>query len=144
MAATTVERKTQESLGVKPQRQSAPVAASTSLIKGSMVALNASGDCVPVTAVTTLLVAGMAEESVDNSAGIAGAKKVTMRFGLFKWANATAGDAITRADIGALAYGVDNQTVSDVSTGRSIVGVIADVDSDGGIWVLMGPGRRSI
>jgi hypothetical protein len=134
--AVTAARKTDERAG---KQISQPVEEAVVIHKGSMVALNAAGFAVPVTEATTLNSAGMAEESVDNTDGADGDVRVTIRYGVFKWTNASAGDAIARADIGNNAYGVDNDTVSDVATGRSIVGTIVDIDADGGIWVLMSP-----
>lgn len=134
--AVTAARKTQER---DCKQISVPVEEGVVIHKGSMVALNAAGYAVPVTAATTLNSAGLAEESVDNTNGADGAVNVTIRYGCFKWDNGAAADAIARADIGGNAYGVDNSTVSDVATGRSIVGTIVDIDSDGGIWVLMSP-----
>lgn len=136
--AVTLARKTDERVELK--LVSVPLAASTAVIKGSMIGLNAAGNCVPVTEATGLKCVGICEESVDNSAGSAGDLRAVIRYGTFKMSNATSTDAITRADIGQAAYGVDNETVSDVATGRSIVGAIVDVDSqDSGIWVRMWP-----
>lgn len=134
--AVTAARKTEERAG---KQFSYPVEEGVVIHKGSMVALNAAGFAVPVTESTALNGAGMAEESVDNTDGADGAVRVTIRYGCFKWTNGTSGDAIVRADVGSNAYGVDNSTVSDVATGRSIVGTIVDIDTDGGIWVLMSP-----
>ncbi|MCY1460857.1 hypothetical protein D9M71_784510 [compost metagenome] len=55
---------------------------------------------------------------------------------MFAFANSAAGDEITRADIGATAYIVDDQTVAktDGTSTRSVAGTIRDVDSDG-VWV---------
>lgn len=134
--AVTAARKTAER---DCKQISVPVEEDAVIYKGSMVALNAAGYAVPVTESTALNSAGMAEESVDNTGGADGDVRVTIRYGCFKWTNGDATDAIVRADIGNNAYGVDNSTVSDVSTSRSIVGTIVDIDDDGGIWVLMSP-----
>lgn len=134
--AVTTARKTDERSG---KQFSYPMDGGSAVIKGAMVALDTSGNAVDVTATTGLIICGVAEESVDNTAGANGALRCTVRAGVFKWDNATAGDAITAADIGNPCYATDNETVSDVATGRSIAGVIVDVDDDGGIWVKMGP-----
>ena len=134
--AVTAARKTEERAG---KQFSQPVLADEVIHKGSMVALNADGFAVAVTTATDLNSAGLAEESVDNTGGDDGDVRVTIRYGVFKWTNGAAADEIVRADIGGNAYGVDNDTVSDVATGRSIVGTIVDIDDDGGIWVLMSP-----
>ena len=48
-------------------------------------------------------------------------------------------DLIAKADIGAICYVVDNQTVAktDNSTARKAAGKIIDVDADG-VWVEVG------
>lgn len=107
------------------------VAASTIIYAGSLVCVNASGYAVPGSVATTLKAVGRAEETVDNSAGAAAAKTVSVRKGTFKFANA--GD-ITIAHLEANVYINDDQTVSSVSTGKSVAGKCVAVDSDG-VWV---------
>jgi len=111
-----------------------PVAATTEIFAGSLIARDSSGNLVPVTATTGLVGAGRAEEYVDNSTGAAADVNCAYKAGVFRWAN---GDTITKAHIGDTAYGFDDQTVKRVSTGLSPVGVIVDVDDDG-VWVRTG------
>lgn len=130
MAALTADRNT-------PRRDSKqfsyPVAASTTIYAGSLVALDASGNAVPGTVSTTLVAAGRAEQTVDNSAGSAADLSVEVRQGTFRWEN---GESITKAHIGDPAYIIDDQTVgrTDDTSTRSVAGVIVDVDPDG-VWV---------
>ncbi|WP_411037642.1 hypothetical protein [Shinella sp. BYT-45] len=111
-------------------------AAGAVLYAGAMAAVNAAGYAVPVSEATGLKGAGRVERRVDNSAGAAGAKRVVIRAGIFRYANSASADAITQADIGADAYGVDDQTVAKTSATntRSVVGKVFDVDADG-VWV---------
>lgn len=113
-----------------------PVAASTRIFAGSLMCLNAAGDAVPGSVSTTLKARGVAQEQVDNLSGAAGAARIESRRGVFPFANSAAGDQITRADIGANAYIVDDQTVAKTNgtNTRSVAGVIRDVDSDG-VWI---------
>ncbi len=113
-----------------------PVAATTKIYAGSLVCINASGYAVPGSTSTTLKARGVAQEQVDNSAGAAGDKRVETSRGCFPFANSSAGDEVTRADIGGTAYIVDDQTVAKTNgtNTRSAAGVIRDVDSDG-VWV---------
>lgn len=112
-----------------------PAAASTKIYAGSLVAANASGYAVPGSTATTLTALGRAEESVDNSAGSAGAKVVTVRRGVFKFANLAA-DAVTQAELGKTAYIVDDQTVAKTSgtNTRSAAGKVLGIDADG-VWI---------
>ncbi|WP_435640324.1 hypothetical protein [Micavibrio aeruginosavorus] len=115
---------------------SGPVAAATTIYAGALVALDASGNIVPGTTATTLKFPGRAEEYVNNSAGLAGDKKITFKKGVFQYANSAAGDEITRADIGNNCYIVDDSTVAKTNGAntRSVAGKIMDVDA-GGVWV---------
>ena len=61
---------------------------------------------------------------------------VNYRPGVFRVGNSSAGDAITKADIGAACYIVDDQTVAKTSgtNTRSPAGIVDGVDSLG-VWV---------
>lgn len=111
-------------------------AAAIVLYAGAMGAVNAAGYAVPVTEATGLKGAGRVERRVDNAGGAAGALRVVIRAGIFRYANSASTDAITQADIGADCYGVDDQTVAKTSatSTRSVVGTVFDVD-DQGVWV---------
>lgn len=113
-----------------------PLAANTKIYAGAMVALNVASNAAPVSSATGLKGVGRAEATVDNSTGAAGALSIEVRLGTFRFENSAAADLITRADIGADAYGVDDQTVAKTSASntRSVVGKIHDVDAQG-VWV---------
>lgn len=130
MAALVQDRKTPKRDGEEFNR---PVAASTKIFAGSLVAINASGYLVPGSVSTTLKVQGRAEEYVDNSAGANGDLTCKVRRGVFLYDN---DGTVALADIGKTAYIVDDQTVADNdgSSARSAAGVIEDVDSDG-VWI---------
>lgn len=113
-----------------------PVAASTKIYAGTLVCLNASSVATKGATATGLKTVGVAQEQVDNSAGLAGDKTIRVRRGVYQFANSTAADAIALADVGSSCYIVDDSTVaktSDTST-RSVAGVVRDVDS-AGVWV---------
>ena len=130
MAALVQDRQTPQRPGTEFNR---PVAASTKIHAGSLVALNASGYLVPGSVSTTLTVQGRAEEAVDNSAGGNGDATCQVRRGTFRYEN---DGTVALADIGKTAYIVDDQTVADNdgSSARSAAGVIEDLDADG-VWV---------
>lgn len=132
MTALSQDRMTPQRSG---DNRTFPVAAATTLFAGSMVCLNASGNLVPGSASTTLKCVGRNERKVVN-AGSAGDVSADVKAGIFRWANSASGDLITRADIGADCYVVDDQTVAKTngSTTRSVAGKIFDVD-DQGVWV---------
>ncbi|UQY32647.1 hypothetical protein K8U54_12925 [Pseudomonas fulva] len=131
--ALTTDRNTPRRDGVQ---YNDPVAGATRIYAGSIVCLNAAGFAVPGSTSANLKVRGRAEEHVDNRDGTAGAKRIEARRGVFAFANSTAADEITRANIGAPAYIVDDQTVAltSATNTRSVAGVIRDVDS-AGVWI---------
>ncbi|WP_153116029.1 hypothetical protein [Rhodocyclus tenuis] len=133
MSALTADRNT-------PSRDNVdfefPVAASTKIYAGGLTCLNAAGTATKGAVSTTLKTVGVAQATVDNSAGAAGDKRVKVRRGCFKFGNSASTDLITLANVGASAYIVDDQTVAltSGSSTRSIAGTIRDVESDG-VWI---------
>lgn len=115
-----------------------PVAAATRMWAGSIACAQTGAAFVTKGATsTTLRGIGMVDETADNTAGSAGAISVKVRRdGWFQFANSSAGDLITVADIGADCYIVDDMTVAKTSGGatRSIAGKVRDVDT-GGVWI---------
>jgi hypothetical protein len=104
------------------------------IYKGSLCAVNAAGEVEPATAATTLTGMGRAVDTVDNAAD---GEVAEIEMGVFRWTNQ--GD-ITIADLHALCYAYDDQTVGQTAGGaRSAVGTIVDVDADG-VWVASTPG----
>ena len=118
---------------------SLPLAASTKIYRGALVALNASGYCVAGTTVAAGRIVGRAEETIDNSSGAAGDKSVKVRRGVFKFVNSASTDALTLADVDRLCYAVDDQTVARTSSmgSREVAGRVIRVDSDG-VFVEVG------
>src|SRR5262245_62519181 len=117
--------------GGLPVKTNYPVYQSTTIYKGSLVAVNSSGYLVPGSTSTTLICVGTATQHIDNSGGASGALYCEVFQGVSRWAN---GNSMTLAAVGDLCYIVDDQTVSTVATGRSPAGTVYLVDSDG-VWV---------
>lgn len=98
----------------------------------------ATGYAEAASTATTLTALGRAEETVDNTAGAAGAKTVRVRRNkAFKFANAAA-DLVTQAELGKSCYIVDDQTVAKTNGGttRSVAGKVLGVEADG-VWVYI-------
>lgn len=143
MAALTAARSTKQFEGGPLPRQFAPpVKGSTTVYQGSLVALNA-GYAAPMAIATGRISMGRAKRTVVNS-GADGAVTVEVEPGVFLWANSSAGDLIAQADVGAVCYGIDDQTVAKTSNGstRSVAGVIVAVDTEG-VWVMSGFGMNA-
>lgn len=116
------------------------MAAAMLIYAGALVAVSATGYATKGAVATTLKQFGRAEETVDNSAGAAGAKKINVATGIFVWANSSAGDLITIAEIGTDCFIVDDQTVAKTNgtATRSRAGKVVFVDATG-VYVQMGP-----
>jgi len=109
-----------------------PVKASTIIYEGATVATDSSGYAVPASEATGLKCWGVAEETVDNSAGSNGTLFIKVRCGVFSRDVGTSGDAFAQADIGKTAYAMDDHTMGKTSnTGaRSPAGIFMGYDTD--------------
>ena len=139
MSAATAGRITEEKiLG----RFSAPIAASTTIYAGTLVALDSNGRVVPVTGTTGLRAVGRActrggLDRWDNASGGAAAFNVEIEEGIFFWTNSSAGEEIAQAQVGTICYGVDDQTVgkTGASGTLSVAGIVRYIDSSLGVAV---------
>lgn len=134
MTALTADRNTKRRDGVSFEF---PVKGAARIYAGALVCIDtANGYATKGAASTTLKAVGVAQEPADNSAGADGDIRVKVRRGCFPFANSAAGDLITRADIGADCYIVDDQTVAKTNGAgtRSVAGKVRDVDAEG-VWV---------
>ncbi|KAB2906019.1 MAG: hypothetical protein F9K35_01260 [Burkholderiaceae bacterium] len=133
MAALNQDRNTKRRDGglIEP-----PVAATTRIYVGALVAINAAGLAVPGATSAALKCVGSALSPADNTLGAAGAIRVKVDKRPACFGNSAAADAITLADVGADCFMVDDQTVAKTNGGntRSRAGKVFDVDADG-VWV---------
>lgn len=131
-----------------PQRTgenfSVPMAAATKVYAGGIACRNAAGYAVAGATATTLKCIGRFSDQFDNSLGGNGDLNAEVERGVFRYGNSADADEITIADVGQVAYLVDDETVAKTSGGstRSRAGFIVDVDSVG-VWVLLGYGLMS-
>jgi len=132
MAALGQDRNTPEKEG---KILALPVGANKKIYAGALVVTNA-GNAEPGSTALNLVAQGRADARADNTGGAAGAIKVPVRKGVFRFNNSAAADLIAAADIGADCYIVDDQTVAKTDGGgtRSKAGRIFDVDAQG-VWV---------
>ena len=134
MTALTADRNTHQRAG---ELFEYPWAASEEFFAGALAVLNSSGTLEAATAATSKITVGRVEEYTLATA-VASAAKVKVRTGCFKFANSV-GDAIAAADIGAVCYIEDDQTVCKTLGSNSVAGYIKQVDTDG-VWVdIHGP-----
>ena len=121
-------------------RDKRPLAAGVKVFKGALAVAIVSGTSKGFyrqgVAGPGLVVLGRWMETVDNTAGAAGAKTVRVRRNkAFKFANAAA-DLVTQAELGKSCYIVEDQTVAKTNGGatRSVAGKVLGVEADG-VWV---------
>ena len=140
MTATTIERNTTFA-GEFPHKGTLPIAANVLILKGTIVAVNATGYAVVgVDDNNAFPAVGKASSTVDNrttapSGGGAGAELIEVEYGVHGWAF----DGTTPV-AGQVVYVLDNQTVtldSDSGT-RGIAGYVSEVVGTT-CYVLMGP-----
>ena len=102
---------------------SIPVKASTTIYKGSLVGVDATGYAVPMSDTSGLRMMGVATAGVDNSAGSSGDLNVKLDVQkVQKMACASA----TQAWVGVNVYAVDDNTVALIATTTNgiLVGVV--------------------
>lgn len=135
MTALNAERNTRRRDG---DTRLEALAASIKVFAGSIVMRNAAGYLTKGATATGCMGVGRAEATADNSAGAAGALTLEYRQGCFLFANSSAGDLITIADIGKACFIVDDQTVAktDGTATRSRAGLVDGIESNG-VWVRM-------
>jgi len=124
----------------------APVAASTTIYKGALIAVvsgGAAGYATNAATATTHIVLGVATATVVNS-GAAGAKSVPYEAGDFEFTNSASADLIDQGDTGATVYVVDNDVVAltDGSSSRSVAGLVVGMNGTKPI-VRVGLGLKS-
>ncbi len=131
MVALTENRSTKK---MADGARSGLLGASQTIFAGALLMRNASGHIIKGATATGSFGVGRAEAAQNSTT--AGVTQQPFSEGVFQFANSTSTDAIATADIGAVCYIVDDQTVAKTSgtNTRSPAGIIWDVDANG-VWV---------
>jgi uncharacterized lipoprotein NlpE involved in copper resistance len=132
MAAATTPISTPERPGLSAQQD---VAASTVIYAGTLVALDASGNAKPASNTANLRVIGIAQETVDNSAGAAGDLKILVKPGVFVVNNAGV-NPVTKAHVGSVVYVSSDNEVALSGTNNVKAGVLRGFDATTGNPIL--------
>jgi len=120
MSATTTARESKRKDG---EVIAYPMAA-VKIPKGALVSINASGYATNATDAAGETFAGVAYETVDNSAGSAGDLSIRVHTtGTFVFVDGGGNGAQT--DVGVAFHVVDNQTVTDAATSNNLIAGIA-------------------
>jgi hypothetical protein len=113
------------------------VKGATKIYMGGMVCLGATGYAIPAADAAAMVgpqVQGVAMDSVDNSAGADGAKRVRIIHGIVSMINDT--DAVGLTELGKSVYVKDDSSVRKaVGTNSVVAGTLVSIDVEGVIWV---------
>ena len=135
MPPLTQERDTQRRNG---DQASYPVAAAARIFAGAIVCIStATNFATRGATATTLKAVGVADVTIDNTAGANGEQRVPVRRdGWFPFANSAAGDLIVLGDVGSDCFIVDDQTVAKTNgtNTRSVAGKVRDVTATA-VWI---------
>lgn len=132
--AVLTQDKARLRVGNAVEKMDFAMAASTNIFAGALVSVvNSTGLAINAATATTHRVLGVAVKRVDNSAGAASARRIEVETGVFEFANSTAGDAITVANVGQVCFVVDNDQVAltNGTSTRSAAGIIVGVTATG-------------
>jgi hypothetical protein len=119
---------------IEGKRRQFPVAANVTIYQGAQVML-LGGYATPGAPAVGGIGVGVAEETVSNVGGAAGAVNIETRTGVWCFAN-YASDPVPLTQVGQNCYIVNDETVgaTNGSNTRSVAGVVFNVDSSG-VWV---------
>jgi hypothetical protein len=136
MAALTDKRMTRET---RFKNKAFPLDASTKVFQGGIACGDTStGNVTKGQAGTSLIKIGEFVESVDNSAGGAGALSALVSLDreiVARWYDNDTGTPVTAAEVFSDCYVLDDHTVTGSSTGNSKAGRVWAVDSVKGVLV---------
>jgi hypothetical protein len=122
-----------------PHSSSGPVAATTTLYLGALIALSTTGYLVPASTTSGLRVVGMSTRKVDNATGADGDLEAQWETGVFCFKN-DGTYPVSQADVGRPCWVKDDETVQDERGGSAVMaGIVMAYESSSKIWVLVGP-----
>ncbi|MCX7559112.1 hypothetical protein OS190_05990 [Sulfitobacter sp. F26204] len=133
MTALIKDRNTLQRLG---DNMLGPMASGETVFVGAMLLRRGDGFLTIGQPVVGAVGVGIAMAAIADTGAANGTTKGEYQAGTFLLANSAAADLIATADIGAVCYAVDDQTVAktDGTGTRSVAGFIADVEPRG-VWV---------
>jgi hypothetical protein len=131
MVALAADRNTPRAEG---EERTGTLGATQSIFGGAILMRNAAGDLLEGVTATGSFGVGVAQERLASTT--AGVTVIRYRPGVHRFANSSAGDLITKANIGAACWIVDDQTVAATNgtNTRSPAGIVDGVDANG-VWV---------
>lgn len=138
MAATTIAIDTKKLTG--DQFDAVPVLASVKIPAGALVALTSAGYATNAADTAGHKVIGIAEYTVDNTAGASGAQTITTVAGPVSGFVNDATNPCTIAHVGRTVYVLDNQTIRSVVGTNSIkAGILMGINADLSLKINIAP-----
>jgi hypothetical protein len=137
MAALSADRNTEKL--VADQTESYPVAASTKVYAGALVALNTSGYAIAAASTAGLKVVGVSTEQVDNSTGADGDLNIEVQTGVFEFT--TSGGSVD--DVGKPVWVTDDNNVT-LTPGNVLAGIVHRYVSATSVYVHVEPAAREV
>lgn len=115
------------------------LAAAAKVEGGKMVAVNATGYAIEGADTANIIIMGVADQTIDNTAGADGAKSVRVRRGKAFLLKNSATNPVTQASVGADVYVEDDETVAVAAgpTNDIVAGQCLGVES-AGVCVAIG------
>lgn len=116
--------------------------AAVKVYAGTVLATNTSGFAGPLGASYNTALLGVAEDTVDNSGGVAGDKSVNVRRSCAFALGNNGTNAVAQADIGKKPGFIDDNLVNNGTTptlnpASAAEARIEEIDSDGAVWVYI-------
>jgi len=141
MADLSAQTKTDKDVSCAEEISEPVCVTGTTIYKGLMVGLNASGLAISASAATCVKVIGRALEDTKTAAGVSGAaaagSRIRVEQGVFIWANV---GSMTDTSVEKLCYVSDNHSVA--ATGTVVAGIVKKIDA-AGVHVLTASGMGS-
>ena len=130
MAALTKEIEVLEKDGIV---RAMPMAVDV-IYRGALTVMDTSGFLAPAATAAGNCFAGIAEETVDNSAGSAGDKTCRVKC---EGRYLLTGTGFAQTDVSLPVYASDDQTITKTSTNNPRVGIIDEFVSATQVWVKL-------
>lgn len=139
MTALAADRGTKTAATRLARLRTLNVAAAVKIYAGAIVAMDTSGNARPGRTSTTDVIIGINDgDTVDNSAGIAGAKTIKVKAGVIAYFANHGADLVLQPDIGDDVFVVDDQTIAKTNgtSTRVRAGKLHELSTTDGVGVL--------
>lgn len=117
-----------------------PIAAQTTIYKGALVCLNASGYLVPAADAAGLRFVGVARDGADNSQGPDGDLEVIV---VTQGSIVVAKKNVEQSDVGMNAYCVDDETLDIATENHIFAGLIVSMTDSGHVRLRFDAGDQA-